>query len=169
LRHFRNHGIATDSRQREEKASWFYEMIELGFNYRLTDIQCALGISQLKKLPDFLNRRRQIAARYDAAFQSHDHIRPLTVRSDVAHAYHLYVVRVPDRDRLFSRLRNAGIGVNVHYIPVYMHPYYQRTLTSHSPCSVAESAYETVLSLPIYPSMSDSQQNMVIKSIINLS
>jgi perosamine synthetase len=129
---FRNHGITADHRQRQQTDSWRYEMVELGFNYRISDIQCALGRSQLKKLPEWVRRRRQIAARYDSAFAGSDCVRPLAVSADVQHAWHLYVVRVGqdcsvcDRDSLFHLLRRAGIGANVHYSPVHLHPFYQK-------------------------------------------
>ncbi len=106
-------------------------MIDLGYNYRLTDIQCALGISQLAKLPQSIARRRAIAAEYDAAFAGLPGVRPLAVRPDVSHAYHLYVVQLElerlrvDRGQVFRALRAEGIGVNVHYLPVHLHPYYR--------------------------------------------
>ena len=162
LLRFRNHGITTDFREREKTGSWFYEMTELGYNYRISDIQCALGHSQLKKLPDFLKRRTAIAHRYLEAFSETEHIHPLAVSRDVLHAWHLFVVRVDfdrlgiDRETIFLRLRNQGIGVNVHYLPVHLHPFYQRKYGTHSGmCPNAESAYECILSLPIHPAMTD--------------
>jgi len=157
LRRFRNHGIATDHRQREAARTWQYEMVELGYNYRLTDMQCALGISQLKKLPAWIKQRQEIAARYDQAFKG-THIRPLAKREDISHAYHLYVIKVPERDRVFAKMRAAGIGVNVHYLPVYLHPYYrQRFGHSRGLCPVAETAYEEIISLPIWPGLDEGQ------------
>jgi perosamine synthetase len=173
MRIFRNHGISTDHRQREEKGSWFYEMTELGYNYRITDIQCALGISQLGKLPAWLARRREIALRYDAAFSGMAALRPLTVRPDVRHAYHLYVVRLtgtrpgPGRGEVFTGMRNRGIGVNVHYVPVHLHPFYrEHHLTHPGMCPVAEDAYESIISLPMWPGMSDQDVETVISSIL---
>lgn len=172
MRIFRNHGITTDHRQREDQGSWFYEMVDLGFNCRLTDIQCALGISQLKKLPKFLDRRREIAGRYNSAFAEFPEIVPLAVREEVLHAYHLYVVRIDfealgiNRTELFGTLREEGIGVNVHYIPVHLHPYYrQRLNTGPGLCPVAEAAYEQILSLPIFPGMTDDDIDRVIVTI----
>src|SRR5436305_3572507 len=105
MRAFRSHGITSDHRQREAQGSWFYEMVDLGFNYRITDFQCALGSSQLRKSPAWLSRRREIAARYDAAFSPHPSIHPLTVRPGALHAYHLYVVQVDgDRQQVFQKL-----------------------------------------------------------------
>jgi perosamine synthetase len=131
MRAFRSHGITTDHRARGEQMSWYYEMEDLGFNYRIPDTACALGISQLGKLPGWLSRRRAIAAQYDATFAETPAVRPLAVRPDVEHGYHLYVVRLGldrlrvDRGQVFRALRAEGIGVNVHYIPVHLHPYYR--------------------------------------------
>jgi len=169
MRLFRNHGITTDHRQREEAGSWFYEMVDLGFNYRLSDINCALGHSQLQKLPGWIERRRQIAHRYDAALAGLAGIRPVAVRPEVDHAYHLYVVRIDAaRARLFARLRGRGIGVNVHYIPVHLHPLYrQRFGTKPGLCPVAETAYEQILSLPLFPTLSDTQVDTVVGVIVD--
>jgi len=176
MRIFRNHGITSDHRERERRGSWYYEMVELGWNYRITDIQCALGLSQLKKLPRFLERRREIAVRYDRFFQSLNGIRPLVLASDVTHAYHLYVVRVDpkligkDRDRLYRELRAEGIGVNVHYLPVHLHPYYRGRLnTGEGMCPVAEEAARHILSLPIHPGMNDAQVDAVCNAIRKLT
>lgn len=172
IRAFRNHGIVTDARAREEKGTWYYEMVELGYNYRLTDIQCALGISQLKKLPRSLARRRAIASRYNEAFATMPGIEPLAVSPDVTHAYHLYVVRLDpaqigmDRAAAFRALRERGIGVNVHYIPVHLHPYYRKRLGTHpGMCPVAEAAYERIVSLPMYPAMRDADVERVIDTV----
>jgi len=171
LRLFRNHGIATDYKQRDEQKTWFYEMLELGYNYRITDFQCALGLSQLKKLPSLLETRHMIASRYDDAFASVSTIQPLTVQKHVLHAYHLYVIKLNlktlgfSRDNLFLKLRNKGIGANVHYIPVYLHPYYRKHFDTHpNLCPIAEKAYDQILSIPIFPGMSDED----IKRVINI-
>jgi perosamine synthetase len=171
LRLFRNHGISTDHRQREQAGSWFYEMTDLGYNYRLSDLQCALGLSQLRKLPAWVERRQAIARRYDAAFGGLPGVRPLEVRPDVRHAYHLYVVRVAaDRGRVFAALRAEGIGVNVHYVPVHLHPFYRRRYgTGPGLCPVAEAAYEHILSLPIFPRMTDADVDDVIGAVIRVS
>ena len=169
LRLFRNHGITTDHRQREQQGSWFYEMVDLGYNYRLTDLQCALGLSQLRKLRGWVARRQEIARRYDSAFAGLKSIEPLRVREDVSHAYHLYVVRLNlehlaiDRAGVFRYLRAAGIGTNVHYIPVHLHPYYrERFGTGPGMCPVAETAYERILTLPLFPAMTDDDVERVI-------
>jgi perosamine synthetase len=172
LRRFRNHGIDNDHRDRESPRSWRYEMIELGYNYRLTDFQCALGMSQLRKLPEWLKRRRTIAARYDAALGQLPGVRPLATRPEVTHAYHLYVIRLDpdelgaDRATIYWALRTEGIGVNVHYIPVHLHPFYTARFGTHRGlCPVAEAAYEQILSLPIFPSMTDEDVRDVIDAM----
>lgn len=166
LRRFRNHGIDTEFRQREEQGTWRYQMIELGMNYRISDIQCALGTSQLAKLPGFLARRREIATRYDVAFAG-TVVRPLAQVPGALHAYHLYVVRVPGRDAVFSALRAAGIGVNVHYTPVHLHPYYQETLgTRLGLCPSAEVALDEILSLPVHPGLTDADVASVVRETL---
>ncbi len=130
LRRFRNHGISSEARQRQAAGQWHYEMVLLGFNYRLPDIACALGIQQLKKLDANLARRRQIAARYTAAFREIPGIIAPAVRHDANPAWHLYPIRLDlaklnaGRGEIFRALRAENIGVNVHYIPIHRHPYY---------------------------------------------
>jgi perosamine synthetase len=172
MRMFRNHGIASDHRQRQERGAYFYEMTGLGYNYRLSDIQCALGLSQLRKLEEWIARRQQIAAGYDAAFGSLRALRPLRTTTSFGHAYHLYIVRLEPRrltagrDRIFSALRAEGIGVNVHYIPVHLHPFYrERFGTGPGLCPAAEAAYESILSLPIFPAMTAKDVNDVIEAV----
>ncbi len=172
IERFRNHGITSDHRSRAEQGTWFYEMVELGYNYRITDMQCALGLSQLKKLPGWIARRRAIANQYDRAFADLDTIHPLKVSSDVKHAYHLYVVRLDlerlkgDRATVFTMLRDRGVGVNVHYIPVHLHPFYRKRFgTGPDLCPVAEKAYQEILSLPMYASLSDSEVDRVIHAV----
>ncbi len=172
LRIFRNHGITTDFRERQQQGMWFYEMVELGFNYRITDIQCALGLSQLKRLPKFLVRRQEIARRYDEALENVDGVTPLRVRPGVSHSYHLYVVRLDretpssDRTTVFAALRADGIGVNVHYIPVHLHPYYRKKLgTKAGMCPVAEAAYEQILSLPMFPRLTEEDTTRVLETL----
>jgi perosamine synthetase len=166
---FRSHGIASDHRQREETGSWFYEMVELGYNYRITDFQCALGLAQLRKLRPWIERRQAIAATLTAAISDIPGVEPLAVRDGVSHAYHLFVVRLEpslSRARIFAALRAEGIGANVHYIPVHLHPYYRERLgTGPGLCPVAEAAYEEMLSLPIFPRMSDSDVADVVTAL----
>jgi len=166
LRTLRNHGITSDHRERARNGAWFYEQVELGFNYRLTDFQCALGQSQLRKLPGWIERRRELAWRYDEAFAGDSGIEPLAARPDASHAYHLYVVRVASRDAVFQALRGAGIGANVHYVPVHLHPYYrQRFGTGPGLCPVTEAAYAEILSLPIFPGLSDGDTDVVVEAV----
>ena len=172
MRTFRNHGITSDHRQRAEQGSWFYEMVGLGYNYRITDFQCALGMSQLRKLPEWVVRRQRIAGMYDKAFAEISVVSPLYVRADVSHAYHLYVIRFDaahlgaDRNTLFQALRAEGIAVNVHYIPVHLHPFYlERFDTRPGLCPVAESAYEQIVSLPMFPRMTDKDVQDVILAV----
>jgi perosamine synthetase len=172
MRTFRNHGITSDHRRRSQSGTFFYEMVDLGYNYRLTDFQCALGLSQLGKLPRFLESRRKIAAWYGDAFSSLDAARPLATRSEVEHAYHLYPILLDieklgvDRDAVFSALRSEGIGVNVHYIPVHLHPFYrQRFGTRPGQCPVAEWAYERLLSLPMFSEMTQRDAQDVISAM----
>jgi perosamine synthetase len=173
LRRFRNHGISSEARQRQESGQWFYEMVLLGFNYRLTDIACALGLSQLEKLAANLARRREIAARYTAAFRDLPAIVVPTVRDGVVPAWHLYPVRLKlemlsaGRGEIFRALRAENIGVNVHYIPVHQHPYYRERFKSNSKegYPVAEDAYERLISLPMFHSMTAQDVEDVIHAL----
>jgi len=172
MRIFRNHGITSDHHQRRRQGSWFYEMVELGYNYRITDFQCALGMSQLSKLSRYVQRRREIAARYDAAFTEVAGIQLVAVRPEVRHSYHLYVIKLDldqlrvDREQVFAALRAEGIGVNVHYIPVHLHPFYRRRFaTGPGLCPVSEAAYERLITLPIFPGMSDADIDDVIDAV----
>lgn len=172
MRRFRNHGILADSHEREQSGSWAYEIEDLGFNYRITDIQCALGIRQLAKLPAWVERRQEIAVRYDGAFERLGGVEPLRRRPDVSHAYHLYVIRldaqagVPSQAAVFSALRDEGIGVNVHYRPVHLHAYYRRRFgCKPGDCPVAERAYEQMISLPLFPAMHDGDVDDVITAV----
>ncbi len=172
MRVFRNHGITTDHRQREAQGAHYYEMTELGYNYRITDFQCALGTSQLRRLADWVRRRQEIAERYDQAFAAEPAIAPLLTHPKVSHGRHLYVVRlrlerlsVP-RDRIFAALRAEGIGVNVHYLPVHLHPYYRaRFGTGPGLCPAAESAYAAILTLPLFASMHEADVDDVISAV----
>jgi perosamine synthetase len=148
-------------------------MVDLGYNYRITDLQCALGISQMLKLSYFLKRRREIAARYDKIFSSEPRIEPLNVHENIWHAYHLYVVRI-DFDSfgttqadIFRSLHQKGIGVNVHYMPVHLHPFYRKKYrTGPGMCPVAEANYGQLLSLPLYPEMKNNDVDFVTEVIV---
>jgi len=172
LRRFRNHGISSDARQRQSEGQWHYEMVLLGFNYRLTDIACALGIQQLKKLGANLSRRRKITERYTAAFREIPEVVPPSVRPEANPAWHLYPVRVDrvklkaDRSQVFHALRAENIGVNVHYIPVHRHPYYRERFGYRGgEYPVAEDAYERLISLPMFHGMSDQDVEDVIHAV----
>lgn len=164
MRAFRGHGITTTASQREKSGAWFYEMTELGYNYRITDFQCALGSSQLKKLDGWIEQRNALAQSYDAALAG-SAVRPLAKHAHVLHAYHLYVVRTPDRDNTFKRLREVGIGANVHYIPVHLHPYYQDLGYKKGSCPIAETAYAEILTLPLWPGMAAEDVTRVVADL----
>ena len=171
LRSFRNHGITKDHHRREETVTWFYEMAALGYNYRLTDIQCALGLSQLSKLPRWVERRREIAARYTEEFARMPEVEPPGVQANREPAWHLYVLRLHlallrvDRAQVFRALRAENIGVNVHYIPVPWHPYYQSLGYEKGQWPVAEAAYERIITLPLWPGMADTDVEDTIAAV----
>ena len=170
LRRFRNHGISSDARARQGSGEWFYEMVLLGFNYRLTDIACALGLSQLEKLAANLARRREIAAQYAEAFRDLPIVTP-SVREGVNPAWHLYPIRLQlemlccGRAETFKALRAENMGVNVHYVPVYRHPYYRERFQSKESYPVAEDAYERLISLPMFHSMTTQDVKDVICAV----
>jgi dTDP-4-amino-4,6-dideoxygalactose transaminase len=164
---FRSHGITRDETLlSHEEGAWYYEQLELGYNYRITDIQCALGVSQLRRLDDFVARRRELVERYQKAFQNVEGIVTPTLQEGCNSSWHLYVIQVQERRKVFDRLRRAGIGVNVHYIPVYKHPYYQRNGYQMVKCENAEKLYEHIISLPLYPDLTEEQQDYVIEKVI---
>jgi len=172
LQSFRNHGISSEARQRQQSGQWFYEMVLLGFNYRLTDIACALGISQLKKLEANLARRRAIAARYSRAFREMSAVMAPTVREGMEPAWHLYPIRLKletlsaGRAEVFRALRAENLGVNVHYIPVHKHPYYrERFGYKGGEYPVAEDAYEHLISLPMFHAMTDQDTEDVVAAV----
>lgn len=167
---FRTHGITRDpaEMQTAEEDAWCYEQHDLGFNYRLTDVQAALGRSQLRHLESFIARRREIAARYDAAFADVEGIQTPSVRVGVEPGWHLYVVLVRNAGRrraLFNRLRADGLGVQVHYVPVYWHPYYRSLGFKPGLCPVSEDRYSRAVSLPIFPRLSDDEVDSVIERV----
>jgi UDP-4-amino-4,6-dideoxy-N-acetyl-beta-L-altrosamine transaminase len=172
LRKFRNHGISSEARERQAHGQWHYEMVLLGFNYRLTDIACALGLRQLAKLEGNLTRRRQIAAKYNQALRHLDGIVVPVVQEGVKPAWHLYPVRLnldrllASRAEIFQALRAENIGVNVHYIPVHLHPYY-RDRFGYNPGDypVSESAYERLISLPMFHGMTDRDVDDVVRAL----
>lgn len=163
----RSHGITRDQACMESKTDgdWYYQQIDLGYNYRMTDIQAALGLSQLERLDAFLVRRRQLAERYRNIFVGW----PLQWQKQAENtqsAYHLFPVRVGSkRKQVFEHLRSAGIGVNVHYIPVHTQPYYTRLGFSAGMYPEAERYYAEAISLPMFASLSDAEQDQVAESL----
>jgi perosamine synthetase len=172
LRKFRNHGISSDARDRQREGQWHYEMVLLGFNYRLPDIACSLGLQQLNRLEANLARRREIAARYSSAFQKIPAIILPAVLPEVLPAWHLYPIRLDTaklsagRAEIFRALRAENIGVNVHYVPVHLHPYYKQRFGYHGgEFPIAEAAYESLISLPMFHSMSNEDVEDVIRAV----
>ena len=172
LQKFRNHGISSHARDRQREGQWHYEMVLLGFNYRLTDIACALGLRQLGKLEGNLVRRREIAARYAAELGAVRGIAIPAVREEVLPAWHLYAVRLElgklsaGRGEIFRALRAENIGVNVHYIPAHLHPYYKERFGYRGgEFPVAEAAYESLISLPMFHGMTDGDVEDVVRAV----
>ncbi len=171
LKLFRSHGITREEGMMEKKeGGWYYEQVALGFNYRMTDIQAALGSSQLGKLDGFIQRRQCVAERYNKAFEGAPGLILPAQQEGTKSGWHLYVLQAPGfgRDRVFASLRDEGIGVNVHYIPVYRHPYYQRHGYQDTFCPNAEALYQDMISLPIYPGLEEGQQEIVIEKVLSV-
>lgn len=165
---FRSHGITRDENlMTRNDGPWFYQQLDLGYNYRITDIQCALGCSQMKKLDRFLARRKEIVARYNEAFADCENIVTPYQLPETESGWHLYIVQVKncDRRKVFEALREHGIAVNVHYIPVYLHPYYQEHGYKDVHCRNAEEVYSHIISLPLYPTLTEEQQQYVIETL----
>ena len=165
---FRSHGITRDeSLMTRNDGSWFYQQLDLGYNYRITDIQCALGCSQMKKLDRFLACRKEIVARYNEAFADCENIITPYQLPETESGWHLYIVQVTNCDRkaVFEALREQGIAVNVHYIPVYQHPYYQEHGYKEVHCKNAEEIYSHIISLPLYPTLKEEEQDYVIETL----
>lgn len=170
LKRFRSHGIINQNLSKDE-GPWYYEMVDLGYNYRMTDLQAALGISQLNKLNNFIERRREIAHLYNEALKTIDAVILPYQLEGVRSGWHLYMLQLKldklkrSRKAIFDRLRAENIGVHVHYIPVYWHPYYQKLGYTRRMCSKAEQFYEQALTLPIFPKMTNEDINDVIKAV----
>lgn len=168
----RTHGITRDEVLLTDKdgGGWYYEQIELGLNYRLTDMQAALGLSQLRRLEPFLQRRRELVARYDRLLSEVPVQRPLVELIDES-AWHLYVIRIDPsqagktRRQVYDAMRAAGIGVQVHYIPVHLQPYYRALGFKPGQCPEAERYAEEALSLPLYPALTDGEQEQVVAAL----
>ena len=169
LKIFRTHGITREENLlTKNDGPWYYEQRDLGFNYRITDIQCALGTSQMDRLPGFLEKRKKIAEQYNEAFAGNNQIQLPYQKEGCDNAWHLYVIRVKNGNRkeVFEKLRAAGIGVNVHYIPVYQHPYYRSHGYAQVVCPNAEEYYKECISLPMYPDLKEEEQEYVIKKVL---
>lgn len=170
---FRSHGITREPDQLEDKSNggWYYEQQDLGFNYRMTDFQAALGISQLKKIDAFIQRRKTIVNRYNKAFAEID---GLILQKNEAYSdtsNHLYILKLDlskikvDRKEIYNALMAENIGVNVHYIPVYWHPYYRDLGFKKGLCPVAEETYKSIVTIPLFPAMSDDDVDDVIAGV----
>lgn len=170
---FRTHGITKDARLLEKNdGDWYYEMHELGYNYRITDMQCALGTSQLAKLDRFIARRREIVKKYNAAFKGMQEIVTPVERDYVKGAYHLYMLLVnPEkltvgRKQVFDALRKENIGVHVHYIPLHLLPYYRKNMGyKKGDLPAAEDYYDRAITIPLFPAMTDKDVEDVIKAV----
>jgi perosamine synthetase len=169
MRRFRNHGIDSDHRSREAAGAHAYDMVELGYNYRMPDVLCALGLAQLPRLDGWIAARQRIAALYDAALAGLAEAAPLKTHGDRTHAYHLYVVKLADhidRDRVFARLRAEGIGANVHYGPVHLHAHYRKLGYGAGLAPVAEAAARQILTLPMFPAMTQADVDRVVGALV---
>lgn len=170
----RSHGITRDSAELEAIAPqpWHYEQHHLGYNYRMTDIQAALGISQLGRLPSYISKRHEIAQRYELELAGQDLLTPWQHPTGYS-SYHLFVIRIPGpatgdrRNRIGRALRSAGIQVNLHYIPVHLHPFYKQLGFKFGAFPAAEQYYSQALSLPMYPTLTTCEQDSVIEHLTN--
>lgn len=170
LKLFHTHGITREPELMDKQdGPWYYEQLELGFNYRITDIQCALGISQMRRLDAFAEHRRTLAARYNEGFAGCKNVITPYQHPDCLSSWHLYMIQVPAdmRKAVFEKLRQAGIGVNVHYIPVYKHPYYQAHGYRDICCPNAETFYAGAITLPLYADMTEEQVDYVVEKVID--
>ena len=172
LLQFRSHGITREPEQLEQQqGGWYYEMQSMGYNYRLTDFQAALGISQLDKLDLFLRLRHEYAAMYNDAFQPRKEISLPAEHPDSLSSWHLYTIQLQEehlngnRREIYDALWAENIGVNVHYVPVHLHPYYRKLGYEPGLCPKAERLYEGLLTLPLYPKMSRKDVQDVIKAV----
>lgn len=166
LCHYRTHGITKDpSLLQKNDGGWYYEMQDLGFNYRLTDFQAALGVSQLERADKGLESRQEIARKYDAAFSDIKDIKTPFREDDIYHAFHLYIIQVPDRKGLYDFLHENDIYAQVHYVPLHLMPYYRQFGNKPGDLPVVEKYYEHCLSLPMFPTLTDEEQEYVIEKV----
>lgn len=166
LCHYRTHGITKNPAElHKDDGGWYYEMQDLGFNYRLTDFQAALGVSQLDRADAGLARRQEIAKKYDEAFRGVAGIKIPKRSSDIFHAFHLYIIQVEDRKGLYDYLHEQGVYAQVHYVPLHLMPYYQALGNKPGDLPVVEDYYEHCLSLPMFPTLTDEEQDYVIAKV----
>ena len=158
LRRFRSHGVV----KMPENGGWYYEVPVVGMNYRLTDVQAALGVSQMSKLDGFIARRAEIAARYDELLKDFPVERPPQPAAGYGHGYHLYPIRTPSRGMVYDEMHKRGVRVQVHYVPIHHHPPYLRPTNE---CPETDRAYDRLLSLPVFPSLQASQQDQVVEAL----
>lgn len=168
---YRNHGITRDESEfvNNKDGNWYYEQIELGYNYRLTDFQSALGIVQLDKMQSSLNRRNEIVEMYEKELNEIEELKLPKVSNEIKSSWHLYIIRVTDksinRKEVFDKLREKNIGVNVHYIPVYWNPYYEKLGYKKGLCPNVEEIYKQIITLPLHPKMTNEDVEYIIKSL----
>ena len=162
----RSHGVTRDPAlmHKEPEGGWYYEMVALGYNYRMTEMQAALGLSQMDRLAEFVARRNMLATRYDTLLADLPLTRPVQL-ADSYSAYHLYPVQVADRARVFAALRDADIGVNVHYIPVHLHPFWAARGFKRGDFPNAESYYDHAISIPLYAGLTEADQDTVLAAL----
>lgn len=169
---FRTHGITRNyNLMTEIQGPWYYEQVDLGYNYRITDIQCALGTSQMNRIDEFLEKRRDIVKKYNSAFSQMSEI-TIPFEADFSNSgHHIYVIKLNteklkcSRKEIFEALQAENIGVNVHYLPVYLHPYYKSLGYQKGLCPKAEELYEKIITLPLFPGMSDGDVEDVIMAL----
>ena len=162
----RSHGITRNSSlmNKESEGEWYYQQIDLGFNYRMTELQAALGISQIQRLDDFVIRRNALGERYDKLLDGMALVKPSQFE-DSSSAMHLYPIKVDNRGEIFKKLREGGVGVSVHYIPIHMQPYYKSLGFKSADFPVSEDYYNRAVSIPLFAKMTENQQDKVIKCL----
>lgn len=162
----RSHGVTRNPSlmNKESEGDWYYQQIDLGFNYRMTELQAALGISQIQRLDDFVARRNILRERYDKLLDGMTLVKPSQFEDGLS-AMHLYPIKVNNRAKIFNKLREGGIGANVHYIPIHMQPYYKSLGFKSADFPVSEKYYNSAISIPLFSTMTKNQQDKVIKCL----